>query len=235
MTPNAAAVGIAFSGGGAGPLVTLERTGKELSFSWPAPLPAPALDGDTATYADVLPDVDLRMRATADGFAQLLVVKTSEAAKNPTLAELKLAVESPGLDLRATESGGLEAVDEAMGGVVFQAPKPVMWDSGTQPSAASAARTLTGVSTSTSVSTEDATDGPGDAAKVASVDVGVTADGGQLHLTPDQGMLTAPDTTFPVFIDPMTYTPKAGEWTMAHRGGHPLRDGGGGPGGNLSV
>ncbi|GAA4022103.1 hypothetical protein GCM10022232_78820 [Streptomyces plumbiresistens] len=280
VTPNASAVGIAFSGGGAGPLVTLERTGKELSFSWPASLPAPTLDGDTATYADVLPDVDLRMRATADGFAQLLVVNTPEAAKNPALAELKLAVDSPGLDLRATGSGGLEAVDEAMGGVVFQAPQPVMWDSGTQASAASGStaagsaasgstalgstaanstasdstaadstasgstaagstasastvRTLTAMSpsastsksastsasasTAVSPSTEDAAEGPGDAAKVAPIDVDVAADGSELQLTPDQGMLTDPETTFPVYIDPQTYTPKAGEWTMVSR------------------
>lgn len=222
VSPAAAAVGMTFSGGGDAPLVTLERSGKKLSFSWPAPLPAPALDGDTATYTDVLPDVDLRMRATTDGFSELLVVHSAEAARNPALAELKLGVDSPGLDLRATDSGGLEATDESAGGVVFQAATPVMWDS-TQESAAAAGQKVraevAGAPASVDASTEagQVADGPGDAAKVAPLGVDVASDGSELMLTPDQELLTGDDTTFPVYIDPQTYTPKAGEWTMVSR------------------
>ncbi|MEU6377789.1 hypothetical protein [Streptomyces sp. NPDC046909] len=205
--PSAAAVGLAFSGGGDGPLVTLDRTGKKLSFSWPTALPVPTVDGDTATYANVLPDVDLTMRAATDGFSQLLVVKTPEAAKDPALAELKLGVESPGLDLRATDSGGLEAVDETVGGTVFQAAKPLMWDSTKAPAARFSA----------AAAADGETDGPSDAANIAPIDVDVAADGSELRLTPDQGLLTDPDTTFPVYIDPQSYTPKAGEWTMVSR------------------
>ncbi|MGC0402947.1 hypothetical protein RKD27_005591 [Streptomyces sp. SAI-126] len=222
VSPNAAAVGVAFSGGGTDPLVTLERTGRKLAFSWPTALPAPALDGDTATYANVLPDVDLQMRATTDGYSELLVVNTAEAARNPALAELKLRVDSPGLDLRATSSGGLEAVDEAAGGVVFQAAKPLMWDStrtsvvaaGTQSRTAKKVAAVTVAETSVDA---DGADGPGDAANVAPIAVDVASDGSELKLTPDQGMLTGTDTTFPVYIDPQTYTPKAGEWTMVSR------------------
>ncbi|MEV7342321.1 LamG-like jellyroll fold domain-containing protein [Streptomyces sp. NPDC093544] len=242
VTPNAAAVGLAFSGGGSGPLVTLDRTGKQLSFSWPTALPVPTLDGDTAIYADVLPDVDLSMRATTDGYSQLLVVKTPEAAANPALAELELGVDSPGLDLSVTDAGGLEAVDETAGGTVFQAARPLMWDS-TQTAATPAtltsatptptaptpatARTLStsqaassadkGADEAADQAADDAAEGPGDAAKIAPVDIDVTADGGGLRLTPDQALLTDDDTTFPVYIDPQSYTPKAGEWTMASR------------------
>ena len=207
VAPKAAAVGMAFSGGGSGPLVTLERAGKELSFSWPAALSAPTLDGDTATYPDVLPGVDMKLRATTDGYSQLLVVKTAEAAKDPELAQLRLGVTSPGLDLHATASGGLEAVDEAAGGVVFQAAMPLMWDS-TQGQGPEPAAVADG---------SDAGQGPGDAANMAPIGVEVAADGSELRLTPDQGLLTDPGTTFPVYIDPQTYTPKAGEWTMVSR------------------
>lgn len=216
VTPNAAAVGITFSGGGSDSLVTLVRAGRELTFSWPTSLPAPVLKGDTATYVNVLPDVDLKVRSATDGFAQLLVVKTAQAAKNPGLAELKLGLDAPGLDLRETTSGGLEAVDEAVGGVVFQAGKPMMWDStkasGTQ---TQSAKNLTAAA-SASTETEDG-DAPGDAAKVAPIGVEVASDDSELRLTPDQELLMAPDTKFPVYIDPQTYTPKAGEWTMVSR------------------
>jgi hypothetical protein len=38
--------------------ITLTREGHTFTLSWPTPLPAPTLSGDSATYADVLPDVD---------------------------------------------------------------------------------------------------------------------------------------------------------------------------------
>ncbi|MFI6930729.1 DNRLRE domain-containing protein [Streptomyces sp. NPDC050287] len=216
VVPNAAAVGLSFSGGGSDPLVTLERGGRKLSFSWPTSLSAPTLDGDTATYVNVLPDVDLKVRSITDGFSELLVVKSPEAAKNPALAELKLPVDSPGLDLQETASGGLAAVDQAAGGVVFEAAQPLMWDSaeasGTQAHTVRSATVEGAASTAANVE-----DGPGDGANVAPIDVEVASDDSELRLTPDQGMLTDPRTTFPVYIDPQTYTPKAGEWTMVSR------------------
>ncbi|MFD5650091.1 hypothetical protein [Streptomyces sp. NPDC127039] len=47
---------LTFSGGGSGAsLVALENQGHELCFGWPTALPEPGLDGDTATYAEILP------------------------------------------------------------------------------------------------------------------------------------------------------------------------------------
>ncbi|MCX4993731.1 LamG-like jellyroll fold domain-containing protein [Streptomyces sp. NBC_00568] len=218
VAPRASAVGIEFSGGGTNPLVTLERTGKRLSFSWPTSLPAPTLDGDTATYANVLPDIDLKLRASTDGFSQLLVVNSAEAAKNPKLAELKMGVESPGLDLQRTASGGLEAVDEAAGGVVFQAAQPLMWDSGQ--AEGTKTQLVRGPRTTAATAAESASDGdegPGDGANIAPIGVEVASSGAELRLTPDKELLTDPATTFPVYIDPQTHTPKAGEWTMVSR------------------
>lgn len=215
VAPKATAVGLTLSGGGGGPLVTLERAGKSLAYSWPTTLPSPVLEGDTATYKNVLNDVDLQLRSDTDGFAELLVVRTAEAAKNPALAELKLGVSAPGLDLKETEDGGLEARDEAAGGVVFTAPEPVMWDSSTGPTAP-AGKSSVRAAGAVAAGEADA-GGPGDASKVMPVGVDVASDGSELKLTPDQGMLTGADTMYPVFIDPKTYTPKAGDWTMVSR------------------
>ncbi|MBE1583785.1 hypothetical protein ACFPOI_33650 [Nonomuraea angiospora] len=63
VAPKAATVGLTFSGGGEKPLVQLTQAGRRLALSWPGPLPAPRLEGDTATYPDALPGVDLRMTA----------------------------------------------------------------------------------------------------------------------------------------------------------------------------
>ncbi|MET9528991.1 LamG-like jellyroll fold domain-containing protein [Streptomyces sp. NPDC006649] len=212
VAPAAPAVDMAFSGGGDTPLVSLERAGKKLAYSWPTSLPAPALEGDTATYKNVLPDVDLQLRADVDGFHQLLVVRTAEAAKNPALAELKLGVDAPGLTLKESAQGGLEAHDNGGGGLAFEAPTPLMWDSA-GPAATRSAKALTAEPRAGAAEAE----GPGDASNVAPIGVEVAADGSELRLTPDQDMLGSAATHFPVFIDPQTYTPKAGAWTMVSR------------------
>ncbi len=217
VAPKVSTVGMTFSGGGSGPLVSLETAGKELSYTWPTALPAPQLDGDTATYKDVLPDVDLQMRSDTDGFHQLLVVNTATAAQNPALAQLKLAVSGSGLKLAESPDGGLQARDEAGGGLAFEAPTPVMWDSGADGTTESA---TTAKTRSAQAQTEAAAadgQGPGDASKIAPIGVDVSSDGSQLQLTPDQEMLSAADTRFPVYLDPETYTPKASSWTMASR------------------
>ncbi|MGW7695384.1 hypothetical protein ACWGMA_42320 [Streptomyces asiaticus] len=129
VAPKATTVDLKFSGGGSVPLVRMTKAGRELALSWPTDLPAPRLQGDTATYPDVLPDVDLRMGAQEDGFTQLLVVKSAEAAASEELAELRLKLDAGGLDVQETGTGGVAANDKGAGGAVFEAPQPVMWDS----------------------------------------------------------------------------------------------------------
>jgi hypothetical protein len=123
----ASVVDVAFSGGGAGPLAWIARGGDRVALGWPAALPAPTLSGATATYADVLPGVDLRLTAQPLGFSDLLVVKSAEAARNPALLTVRFAVASSGVSLRATAGGGLTAVD-GVDQEVFGAPAASMWD-----------------------------------------------------------------------------------------------------------
>ncbi|MFI7502821.1 LamG-like jellyroll fold domain-containing protein [Streptomyces sp. NPDC049687] len=246
VAPAVTTVGLEFSGGGDAPLVRMTKAGRELALSWPDELPAPVLDGATATYRNVLPDVDLRMGAQEDGFTQLLVVKSAEAAAGTDLAELRLRMSADGMDVRETSEGGLEAVDEGAASPVFEAPKPVMWDSGdgTGASAASTASKQTASAKPKSLAAATSADRPkatepqagaskaagpeaagpeagepaaGESAKLAPVGVDVASGGRELVLTPDTNVLKGKDTTYPVFIDPQWYSPRASAWTMVSK------------------
>ncbi|MGP4112294.1 LamG-like jellyroll fold domain-containing protein [Streptomyces sp. 4N509B] len=217
VVPGATTVGLAFSGGGVDdPLVQMTRAGRVLELSWPGSLPAPELDGAEAVYRDVLPDVDLRMGATPDGFTQLLVVHTAEAAASAELTELTLGLSAEGMDVQVTPEGGVEAVDVGAGSPVFEAPVPIMWDSSGGDTASGGAVTDS-ASSAGAGGPEPLTD-PAESARRAEVAVEVTDDG--LSLTPDEGLLRGADTQFPVFIDPQWHSPKATAWTMVSRYWH---------------
>lgn len=188
--PAATVTGLRLSGGGTTTLVSLDRDGKRLTLSWPTVLPAPALKGDTATYPEVLPGVDLRVRADADGFSQLLVVKNAAAAANPALAAIKYGTSTEGLTVVANASGSTTAVDDT-GQVVFDSGTPSMWESERQDA-------KTGLTVS-----------PRQRA------MGVTVKPGELDIVPDHQLLTAADTTFPVYLDP-SYNALQNRWTYVN-------------------
>ncbi|MFC9061264.1 LamG domain protein jellyroll fold domain protein, partial [Streptomyces sp. NPDC057074] len=137
--PKGAAVDMAFSGGGdAAPLARIEDAGRSLALDWPGPLPAPRLDGSSALYPEVLPGVDLQVRATPQSFQHVLVVKTPEAAASEELEKLTFGLRTQNLSVREGAAGNLAPVD-GNGTTVFKAPPARMWDSagqdttGTQP------------------------------------------------------------------------------------------------------
>ncbi|MFE2260224.1 LamG-like jellyroll fold domain-containing protein [Streptomyces griseosporeus] len=219
VAPKAATVDVAFSGGGSAPLVRIERAGRQLSLFWPTALPKPRLDGAVATYPSVLPNVDLRMTAQEDGFTQLLVVKTPEAATDPRLAELRLKLSAEGLSVQETDAGGLAAVDAGAKSAVFEAPKPMMWDSGGRADGPSTQLMRTTVTGEPGVSSAEADSEPvpTESSKLAPVGVDVPAGQKELVLTPDAGVLKGADTTYPVYIDPQWYSPRASAWTMVSK------------------
>ncbi|MFC4056796.1 LamG-like jellyroll fold domain-containing protein [Planomonospora corallina] len=193
--PAASTVDLRLSAGGDEPFVTMGRAGRAFSLSWPKTLPAPEVSGDTATYSEVLPGVDLQVRADVDGFAQLLVVKTPQAARDPALARLRLQIKTEGLTLGADTSGVLRARDAVSKSEVFEAPTPLMWDSGPSP--------VAGRSIAQSA-TQDAAEGPLEGSRLARI--GVELAPSELGLVPDRKMLTAAGTRFPVYIDPVWKT-----------------------------
>lgn len=207
IVPKAAATGIAFSAGGDAALATISETGRELSVDWPGALPEPTLAGATATYPDVLPDVDLKVTATVTGFRQVLVVHTPEAASNPELEKLEFSLKSRGLTVREG-TAGLEAVD-GNGRSMFRAPAAYMWDS--SGAGADGATTAQALRSSGSVTEDPAgpagpdeperVDGPAPGDEIAEMNVDVTGD--NLAVIPDAEMLSStPAEEFPLYIDP---------------------------------
>ncbi|MFI7231534.1 LamG-like jellyroll fold domain-containing protein [Nonomuraea angiospora] len=197
--PRAATVGLAVSGGGNAPLARLSYAGRSIALTWPGRLPEPELRADTALYAEVLPGVDLLVRAEVDGFAHTLVVKDRAAAANPALAKVTLGLRAEGLDV-ARRDGRLAAADRAGGGEVFEAPGAIMWDSGE------------------GAAPDELAKGPAPLSRVAGMDTAVA--GGSLTLTPDLAMINDPATRFPVYIDPVWKTVKASAWAYVSRA-HP--------------
>ncbi|MGY0231455.1 LamG-like jellyroll fold domain-containing protein [Longispora urticae] len=201
VTTKASAAALRLSGGGTGPLVVLERDGRELALTWPGTLPAPTLEGKTATYAEVLPGVDLKVRAEVEGFSEVLVVKNREAARNPALRTIRFGTRTSGLRLELGEAGSLRAVDDRGAGV-FAASAPIMWDSPAPPLREHGR------------GQQAATAEPGGGEKEsrhATMPMELGAD--SLTLVPDQALLSGPDTVYPVLIDPTVGAAGAG-WCL---------------------
>ncbi|MGW5877019.1 LamG-like jellyroll fold domain-containing protein [Nocardiopsis terrae] len=185
VRPKAAGMDIAFSGGGDDAMARIGIGSNSVSLGWEGELPEPVLDGDQATYADVLPDVDLVLTAGVEGFTQVLVVHTAEAAQLPELAELDLPLDTTGVTMTADEHGNLDAVGAEGGQSVFSAQAPAMWDSAGEEEQSQS---------------EDPTVAAPSGARVELLDTSVEVD--RLRLAPDQGMLVDEATEFPVYIDP---------------------------------
>ncbi|WP_033259641.1 hypothetical protein [Kitasatospora setae] len=85
VTPALTGSDLVLSGGGSGPLARITTAdGASMAISAPFPLPKPTLDGATATYASVLPDVDLRVTARPDGgWRDVIVVFAAPGATEP--------------------------------------------------------------------------------------------------------------------------------------------------------
>jgi hypothetical protein len=197
VRPKASVADVRFSADGRGPVVTLVDGKKTFTMSWPGgKLRAPKVVGTTATYAEVMPGVDLVVRPTELGFSHVLTVKSAVAATNPELRNITFEL---GGDAKVSrlKDGSLQAV--AGRSLMASAPAPGMWDSRTAvttaKASASAATALEGAAGDPSTAAA-----PGDTARTASVETEVTASG-DLVLKPDEAML-AGAATFPLFIDP---------------------------------
>jgi len=181
--------GLKLSAGGTGPLAVMDNTGHSLAVSAPMTLPTPALSGGVATYSNVLPGVDLQVHADLQGgFTHVFVIHNAAAAANPALQTITMGVRTDGVTVAADAHQSLAAVDR-YGREIFTAPAPRMWDSanpanGAAPSVSAQANAITGADTSH------------DAA------VGVAVQSGSIVLTPDQNLLSATSTVYPVYVDP---------------------------------
>ncbi|MGW7176581.1 ricin-type beta-trefoil lectin domain protein [Streptomyces xanthophaeus] len=163
--------------------------------------------------------MDLQLKAEVEGFSQLLVVKNAKAAKHPDLATLRFKLDTVGLNVSTDATTGLiKAVDPA-GQNVFTATTPMMWDSGS--GAGTVAPSSKGAASRSVLASGQGSAAPADSfvspqgAKDAKMPTVVK--GGTLEIKPDQKLLTAPDTRYPVFIDPSVAWGSRQNWAWAYR------------------
>ncbi|WP_030199864.1 ricin-type beta-trefoil lectin domain protein [Streptomyces sp. NRRL S-87] len=185
VTPAVTGAALVLSGGGTGPLATITTPdGKKLSVTAPFALPKPTLRGATATYAAVLPDVDLKVTALRDGgWREVIVVRTAKAAADARLKRLRFPVATTGLKLAADKGGNLTLKD-ARGAVRMHAPTPFQWDSShAAPQATDKAAQRAAASADAAPGVRSSAEQPGDGAKVSRMAVAATD--GAIVLTPD--------------------------------------------------
>jgi hypothetical protein len=125
--PAASVAQVRFGDGGSNVLDQVQTPGGDwITETWPdGDLPAPTVSGSTATYADVLPGVDIRLTATPSGMSDVLVIDSAQAAANPDLQTLLLPVS--GASVSATASDTTTATTSNGSAVV--SASPVWWDS----------------------------------------------------------------------------------------------------------
>ncbi|GIG63518.1 hypothetical protein Lfu02_78900 [Longispora fulva] len=104
-------------------LITVGSGGDAVTLAWRGRLPKPTLSGDTATYASVLPGVDLLVQATRTGFEQFLVLSHAPGQS----VSFTLPMRSKGLTAAARADGGLDFTNAA-GRIVGSMPPATMWD-----------------------------------------------------------------------------------------------------------
>jgi hypothetical protein len=216
IVPKASAMAVSFSGGGDDAFATMLREGRTVSLTWPhGKLPKPTVSGRTATYANVLPGVDLTATADDVSFSHALVVKTPAAAKNPAVRSVEFGLATRGLTLAKGTAGEIVAKTPSRNSL-FVAPQPQMWDS-------AGSETATPVDTKTpkeakpaARSLQDALDGATEGSRQAKL--GVKLGAGKLTLTADTRLLDDPKTVYPVVIDPR-WAPDAWKnaWSIAYK------------------
>ncbi|MFJ2502258.1 DNRLRE domain-containing protein [Streptomyces sp. NPDC093108] len=158
-------------------LVTLGEGDEQITLQWKGGLPNPKLNGTRATYVNAVPGADVVVEATRTGYEQYVDIQQRPAAQGYTYT----------LPLKAK---GLKAKEQADGSLLFTdrknkrravMPAPVMWDASVD-----------------KVS--------GEHTNRAKVDMKVVQRKGAVDLviTPDAKFLAAPETKYPVTVDPST-------------------------------
>ena len=164
-----------FSGGGSGAAAKVDAGGLSTGFGFGAKLPAPDIDGSTATYRNVLPDIDLIEVAGDDGFSLSLRLRTRPTRPVTFTLPLKLT----GLTATQDPATGALTLTDGSGTPVFRTAQPIMYDGARDPHS----------------------DEP---LHSAVVDTQLINDksGSRIVVTPDWSFLSDPDVTYPVTIDP---------------------------------
>lgn len=112
-------------------LAEIELGGHSVAYTWPGTLPEPVLDGPRALYSEVLPGVDLLVVAREEGgLAQVLIVKTPEAARQKALATVTYGLRSDTAVFRQDRKASRVQVLDKAGKEIASIPTPFAWDAG---------------------------------------------------------------------------------------------------------
>ncbi len=177
--PTASATDIVISGGGSKDAgkVTFDD-GHSVTVTWPEALPAPTVDGATATYK-LSATADLLMIASGDGISARVRLNERPVGDDPVVT---FGLRTDDLAVAQTPAGGLAMTDDA--GKTLAGTSPlVAWDSRTD----EAGEPLEKVALTADLDQ-----------KSKNGDI-VTHD---LQVTAPDGFLSDPDTEYPVIIDP---------------------------------
>jgi hypothetical protein len=174
-SPVRSATTTAFSDGTPGPLATMGVGTGSYAESWQGPLPAPEVSGDTATYAAIMPNVDLVLQAKASGFEERFVV--TAAPQQPIVIDLPLTLSA--LNASVDPTGAL-VLSDAQGNQVATSGTPVMYGAATDEN------------------------GEPTASKTVATSIVQGRDGPVLQIEPDPAFFTEPGATYPVTVDPST-------------------------------
>lgn len=134
LKPENVPVDITVSTGGTSEIATLDdKDGHSISQSWPfGNLPTPIVEGNSATYRQVLPGVDLIQLANKSGISQVLKIETAEAAKDPRVAQMRILLDTQNLAVEQNLDGGLTAKEAGSDDVVLHNSGGFWWDSKAQ-------------------------------------------------------------------------------------------------------
>ncbi|MFJ3631358.1 DNRLRE domain-containing protein [Streptomyces sp. NPDC090112] len=196
-------------------LVRLRTGGHDMTVSWPGALPAPVVDGPRALYENVRPGIDLVMTAQDGGYSHLLVVKDRQAAADPLLGQLKYRLASPDMTFHLDDESDALSARGADGAEIAGSPTPMMWDS----SGKVATTDDKPAWTPTDVAEQHPTlalSGLAGAEGARLKPVAAALAENTLSLTPDSALLNAPETVYPVFVDP-SFKGHKHSWTLLYK------------------
>ncbi|MFE4195609.1 hypothetical protein ACFRJ9_07085 [Paenarthrobacter sp. NPDC056912] len=134
LKPENVPVDITVGTGGTDKIASLDdKNGHSLTQSWPfGTLPEPVVEGNSATFRQVLPGVDLIQLVHKTGISQVLKIETAEAAKDPRVAEMRIFLDSQNTVVEQNADGDLTAKGTDSGEVEMRNTGGLWWDSSAQ-------------------------------------------------------------------------------------------------------
>ncbi|MGW3656046.1 DNRLRE domain-containing protein [Streptomyces sp. NPDC005151] len=206
-------------------LAEIDLDGHTVAYTWPGALPEPVLDGPRALYSEVLPGVDLLLVTREEGgLAQVLIVKSPEAARQEALKTVTYGLRSDTAVFRQDKTASrVQVLDKAGAGgkEIGTIPTPFAWDSsGRDPELPEGTPNHTSVATSADVLKLSGLTGIEPGAKSAPLPItlaGENTSSARLGLgLAATGLADREGVSYPLFVDP-PLNPGWAAWTVAYR------------------